>query len=59
VTATNKVNKVELRRAGFRTDEPVWWTPERGTAYRPFTTEDRTTLLNAYTAHGRENALDL
>jgi fatty-acyl-CoA synthase len=59
VTATNKVNKVGLRREGFRTDEPVWWTPERGAPYRAFTAEDRADLLGVYTAHGREGALDL
>ncbi|MCF2526430.1 AMP-binding protein [Yinghuangia soli] len=59
VTATNKVNKVGLRREGFRTAEPVWWQSERGAAYRPFGADDRTALLGVYAAHGRENALDL
>ncbi|QHC20923.1 AMP-binding protein [Streptomyces sp. GS7] len=27
VTATNKVHRVALRRAGFRCPEPVWWSP--------------------------------
>ncbi|WTW96202.1 AMP-binding protein [Streptomycetaceae bacterium NBC_01309] len=59
VTATNKVNKVGLRREGFRTDEPVWWAPERGAAYREFSAADRTALLGVYATHGREGALDL
>ncbi|MDI2131934.1 AMP-binding protein [Yinghuangia seranimata] len=59
VTATNKVNKVGLRREGFRTDEPVWWSPERGADYRAFTAADRAELLGRYAAHGREGALDL
>ncbi|GAB7033313.1 AMP-binding protein [Streptomyces sp. NPDC021749] len=27
VTATNKVHRVALRRAGFRCTDPVWWRP--------------------------------
>ncbi|MEE4425432.1 AMP-binding protein [Streptomyces bugieae] len=27
VTATNKVHRVALRRAGFRCPDPVWWRP--------------------------------
>ncbi len=32
VTATNKVHRVALRRAGFRCPEPVWWSPRGGGA---------------------------
>lgn len=59
VTATNKVNKVGLRREGFRTGEPVWWAPERGASYRAFTDADRADLLAVYAAHNREGELDL
>ncbi|NUS58390.1 MAG: AMP-binding protein [Streptomycetaceae bacterium] len=59
VTATSKVNKVGLRREGFRTEDPVWWTPERGAAYRPFDAAARDGLLGVYAAHGRAGELDL
>ncbi|UGQ15470.1 AMP-binding protein [Yinghuangia sp. ASG 101] len=58
VTATNKVDRVGLRRAGFRT-APVWWRPERGAAYREFTTDDRTALLAVYAEHARDGELDV
>ncbi|TJZ55970.1 acyl-CoA synthetase [Streptomyces piniterrae] len=62
VTATNKVHRVALRRAGFRCPEPVWWSPlaagPAGTAYRPFTDEDRTALLALYKDHDRTPLLD-
>lgn len=67
VTATNKVHRVALRRAGFRCPEPVWWTPlapvagpasPAGRAYRPFTDEDRAALLARYRDHDRAHLLD-
>ncbi|WP_107421272.1 AMP-binding protein, partial [Streptomyces angustmyceticus] len=67
VTATHKVHRVALRRAGFQCPDPVWWSPvaaadpaaparsadPAGRAYRPFTTADRTALLALYRAHDR------
>ncbi|MER6311477.1 AMP-binding protein [Streptomyces sp. NPDC001657] len=68
VTATNKVHRVALRRAGFRCPDPVWWRPMgrsargEGTAgpgdlghleYRRFTAEDRDALLDVYRLHDR------
>ncbi|WP_406284606.1 AMP-binding protein [Embleya sp. NBC_00896] len=58
-TATNKVNKVGLRRAGFRADGEVWWRPERGAGYRPLDDAGRAELMARYVAHGREGTLDL
>jgi len=58
-TATNKVNKVELRRAGFRVQDQVWWRPERGADHRVLDDEGRTELMGRYIAHGREGVLDL
>ncbi|MEU3063500.1 AMP-binding protein [Streptomyces subrutilus] len=52
VTATNKVHRVALRRAGFRCPDPVWHRAPGG-AYRPLTGADLATLLAAYAAHGR------
>lgn len=59
VTATNKVDRVGLRREGFRTTGPMWWRPECGAAYRAFTADDRIALLAVYAAHGREGELDV
>lgn len=62
VTATNKVHRVGLRRAGFRCADPVWWSPPDagpcGSAYRPFTDEDRLALLDRYRAQDRDALLD-
>ncbi|MEU9121758.1 AMP-binding protein [Streptomyces sp. NPDC048506] len=63
VTATNKVHRVALRRAGFRCPGPVWWTPigattPPGTGYRRFTDEDRAALLALYREHDRDHVLD-
>ncbi|MGC0415397.1 AMP-binding protein [Embleya sp. AB8] len=58
-TATNKVHKVGLRRAGFRAAGEVWWRPERGATYRALDDAGRGDLLARYRAHGREGALDL
>ncbi|MFG3120064.1 AMP-binding protein [Streptomyces sp. NPDC048197] len=68
VTATNKVHRVALRRAGFRCPDPVWWRPMGRSArgegatgpgdlghleYRRFTAEDRAALLDVYREHDR------
>ncbi|MFI9046667.1 AMP-binding protein [Streptomyces sp. NPDC053427] len=71
VTATNKVHRVALRRAGFHCPEPVWWTPmgtgrggargpatPAGSEYRRFTDEDRAALLAHYRAHDRGHLLE-
>ncbi|RII19686.1 Long-chain-fatty-acid--CoA ligase FadD17 [Streptomyces sp. YIM 130001] len=57
VTATNKVHRAALRRAGFRCQDPVWWLPPGSNAYRRLTEEDRTGLLAEYRAHDREDLL--
>ncbi|MFJ3924863.1 AMP-binding protein [Streptomyces sp. NPDC090022] len=58
VTATNKIHRVALRRAGFADHpDPVWWRPPGSAAYRPLTGRDRTELLAAYAAQGRADLL--
>ncbi|RFU85452.1 acyl-CoA synthetase [Streptomyces triticagri] len=57
VTATNKIHRAVLRRAGFRCPDPVWWRPPGSAAYRRLTDEDRATLLAEYRAHAREDLL--
>lgn len=57
VTATNKIHRVALRRAGFGCEEPVWWLPPGSAAYRRLTKADRTALLAQYGDHGRAGLL--
>ncbi|MFF1375890.1 AMP-binding protein [Streptomyces sp. NPDC058308] len=58
VTATNKVARGELRREGFRCQDPVWWRPPGSSAYRPLTPPDVTELISRYEARGRGALLD-
>lgn len=55
-TATNKVHRVALRRAGFRCADPVWHRSPAG-AYTPLDPPALTTLLATYKAQGRLNLL--
>ncbi|MCX4526019.1 AMP-binding protein [Streptomyces sp. NBC_01551] len=58
-TATNKVHRVGLRKAGFRAaPDPVWWSPPGATGYRPLDPEALADLLAAYEAQGRAELLD-
>ncbi|MCJ0872180.1 AMP-binding protein [Streptomyces sp. AP-93] len=56
-TATNKVHRVSLRGAAFRTTDPVWWRPPGEDAYRRLEAEDLAGLLAAYEAQGRADLL--
>ncbi|WP_329445031.1 AMP-binding protein [Streptomyces sp. NBC_01426] len=57
-TATNKVHRVALRRAGFRCPDPVWWSPPGEPGYRPLDAESLAALLSSYEAQGRADLLD-
>ncbi|MFD9726205.1 AMP-binding protein [Streptomyces sp. NPDC059072] len=58
VTATNKVHRVSLRRAGFRcAPDPVWHRTPTGT-YTPLSPPDLSALLARYASHGRSPLLD-
>ncbi|MFF3623087.1 AMP-binding protein [Streptomyces sp. NPDC002467] len=58
VTATNKVHRVSLRRAGFRcAPDPVWHRTPTGT-YTPLSPPDLSALLTRYASHGRKPLLD-
>lgn len=56
VTATNKIHRVSLRRAGFRCPDPVWRRVPSG-AYEPLDAESLSTLLATYESHGRADLL--
>ncbi|MFJ6717812.1 AMP-binding protein [Streptomyces sp. NPDC091259] len=58
VTATNKIHRVALRRAGFLVPDPVWWRPPGADDYRPMDGDDLRTLLAAYETQGRRDLLD-
>jgi fatty-acyl-CoA synthase len=53
VTATNKVHKPPLRAAGWDTDDPVFWRPDRDLRYTTLTPEDRLALAEDAAEHGR------
>lgn len=57
VTATNKVHRVALRRAGFLCPDPVWHRLPTG-QYRTLSGPGRAALLAAYEAQGRADLLD-
>ncbi|MFF2994866.1 long-chain-fatty-acid--CoA ligase [Streptomyces sp. NPDC057950] len=57
VTATNKIHRAALRRAGFRCADPVWWRPSGAPAYRRLGQADVRGLLAEYRARGREDLL--
>ncbi|MFJ6796525.1 AMP-binding protein [Streptomyces sp. NPDC091268] len=58
VTATNKVHRVALRRAGFLCPDPVWWRPAGEGEYRPLDEEALAGLLAAYRAQDRLELLE-
>jgi fatty-acyl-CoA synthase len=53
LTGSNKVDKGPLRAAAWRTDDPVWWRPERGGPYRRLTPEDADELAADLERNGR------
>ncbi|WKV73796.1 AMP-binding protein [Streptomyces sp. PCS3-D2] len=57
VTATNKVHRVSLRRAGFRCADPVWHRSPAG-GYTLLTPPELMALLARYAAQGRTDLLD-
>ncbi|MEU6894212.1 AMP-binding protein [Streptomyces sp. NPDC046557] len=57
VTATNKIHRVALRRAGFLVPEPVWWRAPGSDDYRPLDGEALRALLSTYEAQGRRDLL--
>ena len=53
LTGSNKVDKGPLRAAAWRTDDPVWWQPERVGPYRRLTPEDVDALAVELARNGR------
>lgn len=57
LTANNKVHKPPLRRERWRTDERIFWRPERGDALREMSANDKDDLERRFAAAGRANVL--
>ncbi|MFD3530603.1 AMP-binding protein [Streptomyces sp. NPDC058664] len=53
LTATNKIQRVALRRESFLCPDPIWWRPTPAAPYEPLTPAATTALRAAYTHHGR------
>jgi fatty-acyl-CoA synthase len=53
LTGSNKVDKAQLRAVAWRTDDPVWWQPERRGRYRRLTPEDVDALAAELERNGR------
>ena len=53
VGATNKVDKIVLRRERWNTTDAVYWKPDRHAGYRAFTPDDLTALETRFGEHGR------
>jgi fatty-acyl-CoA synthase len=53
LTGSNKVDKGPLRTEAWRTDDPVWWQPERGDPYRRLTPDDVDALAAELERNGR------
>ncbi len=57
LTATGKVDKVQLRRWGWAGPAPVWWRPPGAAAYRPMTEPDRAELAARFRDNHRDQLL--
>lgn len=57
VTATSKINKKELRKDGWRTDDPVFYRPGRSNEYRRLEPADVEELLKRFADSGRKELL--
>ncbi|MGW5425392.1 AMP-binding protein [Streptomyces sp. NPDC003943] len=53
LTATNKIHRVALRRAGLGSPDPVWWRPAPSAPYELLTDTARETLRRAYAEQHR------
>jgi len=53
LTGSNKVDKAQLRAVAWRTDDSVWWQPERRRPYRRLTPEDVEALAAELERNGR------
>ena len=57
VSQTSKVLKRQLRAERWECDEPVYWQPEKGEAYRLLSAEDQVAIRAAFEKRGRVSQL--
>jgi fatty-acyl-CoA synthase len=57
LTATNKVDKAPLRKAGWEIDDKVFVRPDAEIGYRAFTDADRASYREGFTTHARDHLL--
>ncbi|NBU55187.1 MAG: acyl-CoA synthetase [Acidimicrobiia bacterium] len=57
LTANNKVHKPPLRAERWRTDETIYWRPERNAPLRAMTGDDKDELERLFHANGRTHVL--
>jgi fatty-acyl-CoA synthase len=53
VTGAGKLDKKPLRAQAWLGDGAVWWQPQRGAAYRSFTSDAAAVLAAGFEQHGR------
>jgi fatty-acyl-CoA synthase len=57
LTATNKVDKAPLRRAGWSVSDPVFWRATAELSYSPFSDAEAQAYREQFRAHGRADLL--
>jgi fatty-acyl-CoA synthase len=57
MTQTNKIQKRQLRSELWTTTDPIWWKPDKGQPYHPFTAEDGDRLRTSFERSGRGSVL--
>jgi fatty-acyl-CoA synthase len=57
MTQTNKIQKRQLRSDLWVAPDPIWWKPDKGQPYVPFTAEDAYRLRRSIEENGRGSLL--
>jgi fatty-acyl-CoA synthase len=57
MTQTNKIQKRQLRSELWMAPDPIWWKPDKGQPYTPFTAEDAEELRRSFERNGRGSLL--
>jgi fatty-acyl-CoA synthase len=57
MTQTNKIQKRQLRSELWAAPDPIWWKPDKGQPYVPFSAEDADRLRTNFEQNGRGGLL--
>jgi fatty-acyl-CoA synthase len=57
MTQTNKIQKRQLRSELWMAPDPIWWKPDKGQPYTPFSAEDAARLRTSFERNGRGSLL--